>query len=191
MKQTLSLTLFTLAALLGLAALLALAPVVPASAAKVRPASAKKAAAPKITITGVKVLEFGVYTSTVTKREKVASVVDGIKDRATDFKLVRKSTLVDAGLGTGIGMKYVLRGSPKGAAVNIDVVVRHPAMVNPETKETMTQSTATFERVIGQGEYAVWSFDIPADLVPGEYVIELVYEGKVLAQKVFRVKIRK
>lgn len=185
MKRILSLTL------MALAALLALAPLAPASAAKARPASAKKAEAPKVAVTGAKVLEFGVYTSTVTKREKTATVVDGIKDRATDFKLVRKSTLVDAGLGTGIGMKYVLRGTPKGAMVNIDVVVRHPAMVNPETKEPMTQSTATFERVIGQGEYAVWSFDTPGDLVPGEYVIELVFEGKVLAHKTFRVRIRK
>lgn len=182
--------LFSLA-LIILAALLVLAPVAPASAAKARPVSAKKAAAPKITVTGVKVLEFGVYTSTVTQREKAASVVDGIKDRATDFKLVRKSTLVDAGLGTGIGMKYVLRGTPKGATVNIDVVVRHPAIVNPETKEAMTLSTATFERVIGQGEHAVWSFDTEADLVPGEYVIALEFEGKVLAQKAFRVKIKK
>lgn len=190
MKRTLTLTLTTLAALLALAALVGLA-AAPASAAKARPAAAQKAEAQKLTVTGAKVLEFGVYTSTVAKREKSASVVDGIKDRATDFKLVRKSTLVSAGLGTGIGLKYVLKGAPKGAAVNIDVVVRHPAIVNQETRETMTQSSATYERFIGQAEHAVWSFDTPEDLVPGEYVIELVFEGKVLAQKVFRVRIKK
>jgi hypothetical protein len=69
--------------------------------------------------------------------------------------------------------------------------VSHPALVNPETKESMTRSSATFERVLGQPEHAVWSFDTPEGLVPGEYVIELVSEGKVLAQKTFRVKIRK
>lgn len=188
MKRTFPLAL---AALATLALLIAVAPATPAQAAKAKQAAAKKAEPAPPKITGAKVLEFGVYTSTVAKREKSATVADGIKDRATDFKLVRKSTLVDAGLGTGIGMKYVLLGTPKGAAVNVDVVVRHPAMVNPETRESMTQSTATFERVIGQGEHAVWSFDTPDGLVPGEYVIEIVSGGKVLAQKVFRVKIRK
>jgi hypothetical protein len=173
--------------LLALAALIALAGLTPALAAK----TAKKAVAPKVMVTGATVLEFGVYTSTVEKREKATTVADGIKDHARDFKLVRKSTLVDAGLGTGIGMAYVLRGAPKGAAVSLEVAVTHPPMVNPETKESSTRSSATYERVIGQREHAVWSFDTPEDLVPGEYVIELVFEGKVLASKAFRVKIRK
>lgn len=186
MKRTVLLALAALIAFAGLAF------AAPAQAAKVELMGAKKTAQPKAPkITGAKVLEFGVYTSSVIKREKVSTIADGIKDRAQDFKLVRKSTLVEASLGTGIGMRYVLLGTPKGAAVTIEVGVRHPAMVNPETKETMTRSSTTFERVLGQPEHAVWSFDTPEDLVPGEYVIELVSEGRVLAQKAFRVQIRK
>lgn len=181
MKRTLLLALIALLAIAGLAA--------PAYAKAKAPA--KQAEAPQPKVTAAKVLEFGVYTSTVEKRENSPTIADGIKDRAKDFKLVRKSTLVDASLGIGIGMKYVLRGTPKGAAVNIDVVVRHPRMVNPDTGEAMTESSASFERVIGTPEYAVWSFDTPEGLVPGEYVIELALEGKVLASKVFRVKVRK
>lgn len=174
--------------LLALAACLMLALAAPALAkAKV----AKTPVAEQTKVTGAKVLEFGVYTSAVEKREKASTVADGIKDHARDFKLVRKSTLVDASQGTGIGMAYVLRGTPKGAAVSIEVAVTHPPVVNPETKESSTRSSATYERVIGQREHAVWSFDTPEDLVPGEYVIELVFEGRVLASKAFRVKIRK
>ncbi|MBU1229089.1 MAG: DUF3859 domain-containing protein [Proteobacteria bacterium] len=175
---------------LALAALLALALAAPAGAAKAqRKAQAAQPAPPKVT--GIKVLEFGIYTSTVQSREKSPTIADGIKDRARDFKLVRKSTLVDARLGTSIGMKYVLRGAPKGASVPIEVAVRHPEMVNPETREAMTRSTATFERVIGQPEHAVWSFDTPEGLVPGEYVIELLFEGQVMVQKEFRVAVRR
>lgn len=173
--------------LLALAALLTLALAAPALA-KTTP---KKPVAEQTKVTGAKVLEFGVYTSTVEKREKVPTVADGIKDHAKDFRLVRKSTLVDAGLGTGIGMTYVLQGAPKGASVTLEVAVSHPPVVNPETKESTTRSSATYERAIGQNHHAVWSFDTPEDLVPGEYVIELVFEGKVLASKAFRVKIRK
>lgn len=174
---------------LALAALLALALAAPAGAAKAQRKSQADKPAP-VKVTGAKVLEFGIYASTVTGREKSPAIADGIKDRAKDFRLVRKSTLVDAGLGTSIGMQYVLRGTPKGASVQLEVAVRHPEMVNPETRGATVRSTATFERVIGQSEHAVWSFDTPAGLIPGEYVIELLYEGKVLASKEFRVAIR-
>ncbi|PKN07275.1 MAG: hypothetical protein CVU73_13560 [Deltaproteobacteria bacterium HGW-Deltaproteobacteria-8] len=187
MKRTLLLALAALVVLAGFA----VTQPAPAQAAKGKTAALKAAEAAKPKITGIKVLGFGVYTSTVEKREKSATVADGIKDRARDFKLVRKSTLVDARLGTSIGMTYVLRGTPKGAAVNLEVVVNHPAVVNPTTKEAMTRSSATFERILGQPEHSVWSFDAPEDLVPGEYVIELVSEGKVLAHKVFLVKVKK
>ncbi|GEM_PF-1396101 len=183
-------TLLAALACADLAGLVGLSPVAQAQAAKSSQTKAKKTepAAPKVT--GVKILEFGIYTSTVVQRIHAASVADGIKDRATDFKLVRKSTLVDARLGTSIGMKYILRGTPKDGHVTIEVGVVHPPMVNPQTHETMTRSSANFERVIGQPEHAVWSFDTQADLVPGDYTIEIVSEGKVLAQKVFRVRIR-
>jgi hypothetical protein len=200
MKRTRSVAFAALTTFAALAALVAFAALAPAQAqaAKAAPAGtlsegARKAKAAKPVppkITGAKVLEFGVYTSTVVSREKSPSVADGIKDRATDFKLVRKSTLVDARLGTSIGLKYVLRGTPKGATVSIEVAVTHPPMVNPDTGQSMTYSTATFERVLDQPEHALWSFDTPGDLVPGEYLIELVSEGKVLAKKVFRVRIR-
>ncbi len=188
MKRTLSLAL---AALITLVAVAGLTPANPAQAAKAKQAAAKNTEPAAAKITGAKVLEFGVYTSTVISREKSPTIADGIKDRARDFKLVRKSTLVDARLGTGIGMTYVLLGTPKGGNVSIEVAVSHPAMVNPETKQSMTRSSAVFERVLGQPEHAVWSFDTPEGLVPGEYVIELVSEGRVLAQKTFRVKVRK
>ena len=180
---------------LVLGALLALA--VSAQAALAQPSGARKAQAANLAkpapvkVTGIKVLEFGVYASTVQSREKSSAVADGVKDRARDFKLVRKSTLVDAGLGTGIGMAYVVRGAPKGARVELEVAVRHPEMVHPDTRETMTRSAAAFERTIGETGHAVWSFDTPAGLVPGEYVIELIYEGRVLAKKEFRVTVRK
>jgi hypothetical protein len=97
---------------------------------------------------------------------------------------------MEAGLETGIGLRYQLLGHPKGARVLVDVVVRHPAIVNPDTQLPMTMSTARYERVIGEVEHSVWSFDTPGDLVPGEYVIEIQHKGRVLAREVFRVSVR-
>jgi len=141
-------------------------------------------------VTGVRVLAFGVFTSIVRRREKSVAIADGIKDTAEDFKLLRQGARVEAAQGQGIGLRYVLTGAPKGAMVLVDVAVRHPQMVNPDTQMTMTRSTAQFERTIGQVEHTVWSFDTPAGLVPGEYVIELHYEGRLLAHKAFWVTVK-
>ncbi len=153
-------------------------------------AAPQAAAAKAPQVTGAKVLATGVFSSLVATREYAPSVADGIRDSARAFVLLRRGTIVEAGLETGIGLRYQLLGHPKGARVLVDVVVRHPAIVNPDTQLPMTMSTARYERVIGEVEHSVWSFDTPGDLVPGEYVIEIQHKGRVLAREVFRVSVR-
>lgn len=98
---------------------------------------------------------------------------------------------MDAELGESIGLRYQINGEPKGAKVLVDVVVRHPAMVNPDTQLPMTVSTARYERAIGAAEHGVWSFDTPGSLVPGEYVIEILHGGRSLARQAFQVRVKK
>lgn len=141
-------------------------------------------------VTGAKVLAFGVFSSEVERRDSSPSIADGIRDQARDFVLVRRGAAVEAALETGIGLRYQLTGSPKGAVVVVDVVVRHPNIVNPDTQLPMTHSTTQYERVIGAVEHSVWSFDTPGDLVPGEYVIEILHRGRVLARQAFQVTVK-
>jgi len=141
-------------------------------------------------VTGAKVLAFGVFSSEVESRGFSPGIVDGIRDQARDFVLVRRGASVEAALETGIGLRYQLTGSPQGAVVVVDVVVRHPKIVNPDTQLPMTHSTTQYERVIGAVEHSVWSFDTPGDLVPGVYVIEILHRGKRLARQKFQVTVK-
>lgn len=145
----------------------------------------------QVRVGGAKVLAFGAFTSSVERREHVATVADGIRDQARDFTLVKRGAAQEVRLGSGIGLRYQIQGAPKGATVLVDVVVRHPSMVNPDTQLPMTHSTAQYERVIGAVEHTVWSFDTPLSLVPGEYVIEIQHKGRVLARQAFQVKVRR
>ena len=141
-------------------------------------------------VTGAKVLAVGVFTSAVESRSFSPSIADGIRDHARDFELVRRGSTVTVGLETGIGLRYQLAGSPKGAVVVVDVVVRHPKIINPDTQLPMTHSTTQYERVIGDVAHSVWSFDTPGDLVSGEYVIELLHRGRLLARQAFQVTVK-
>jgi len=159
-----------------------------------KPAPDAKATGAKATgakVTGAKVLAVGVFSSTVERRESSASVADGIRDEATDFKLIKRGAVVEAELGTGIGLRYRLTGAPAGAKVLVDLTVRHPKMVNPDTQLPMTHSTAQFERTLGAVAHNVWSFDTPGSLVPGEYVVEIMYRDRLLARQVFQVTVKK
>jgi len=141
-------------------------------------------------VTGAKGLAVGVFTSAGESRSLSSSIADGIRDHARDFELVRRGSTVTAGLETGIGLRYQLTGSPEGAVVVVDVVVRHPKIINPDTQLPMTHSTTQYERVIGDVAHSVWSFDTPGDLVPGEYVIELLHRGRLLARQEFQVTVK-
>lgn len=142
-------------------------------------------------VRGAKVLAVGVFASTLVSRSRSLAVADGIRDEARDFRLLRRGSVVDAELGESIGLRYQINGEPKGAKVLVDVVVRHPAMVNPDTQLPMTVSTARYERAIGAAEHGVWSFDTPGSLVPGEYVIEILHGGRSLARQAFQVRVKK
>lgn len=155
-----------------------------------RPAAVKPLADNGPRVTGAKVLAVGLFSSTVESRSLTPQVADGIRDQARDFILIKRGAAQEARLETGIGLRYQLTGEPRGAEVLVDVVVRHPAMVNPDTQLPMTHSTAQYGRSIGAVEHNVWSFDTPAGLVPGEYVIEVLHKGRVLARQVFQVTVK-
>ncbi len=140
-----------------------------------------------VRIAGIRVLAVGVFSSTVVDHTHSDSVADGIVDRARDFKLLRRGNVVTARLGTGIGLRYRIEGAPKGAAVLVDVVVRHPDMVNPDTQLPMNVSSAQYERRVGVVSHSVWNFDTPGSMVPGEYVIEILHDRRVLVRQAFRV----
>jgi hypothetical protein len=148
-------------------------------------------AAQTVRVTGAKVLVVGAFSSTVVRREHSPEVADGIRDRERDFTLRRRGNVVEVELGMGIGLRYQLTGAPKGAPVLVDMVVRHPQMVNPDTQLPMNMSSAEHECVIGKVEHSMWNFDTPGRLVPGEYVIEIVYRDRVLAREVFQVRVKR
>lgn len=155
--------------------------------AAAEPARANAIGASAVKVSGVRVLEYGVFSSNVARRQRVASVADGIRDKAKDFALVKRGSRVEARLGTGFGLRYQVTGAPRGALVLLDVVVRHPQMVNPDTRQPMTHSHAQYERAIGAVEHSLWSFDTPAGLIPGLYSIEILHQGRVLARQEFQV----
>ena len=146
------------------------------------------AASPEpVHVQGVQILEYGTYTSDIEYFMRDDGVVDHNKIIASNFVLVEATDQVQADLDTGFGVRYVVLGQPEGAPVQLDVVVDHPPLTNPQTGEAYTQSKADFTRIIGRPEYTVWTFDQGWSLAPGVWTIRLEYQGRELARKEFTV----
>ncbi|MGE4553839.1 MAG: DUF3859 domain-containing protein [Desulfovibrionaceae bacterium] len=150
---------------------------------------AAPALAQRPVVEGADLLEAGIYDSDIAAFIRDDNVADQNKILSRSFVLKAATTKVRADLGTGFGVKYVLRGSPTGAQVPVEVVVRHPPMYNPRNGVTYTESRTTFDRTIGKAEYSVWSFDMGWTLVPGTFTIQVLYGDRVLVEQRFEVSL--
>lgn len=99
-------------------------------------------------------------------------------------------SVIQAKIGTRFGLSVQMVGSPDEAVVyEVSTRVTHPPMTNPASKETSTQSEWESPMNIGYARFAGWQFEEPWELVGGDWKIEILYKGKVLVSKDFKVEI--
>lgn len=99
-------------------------------------------------------------------------------------------SVIHAKIGTRFGLSVQMVGSPDEAVVyEVSTRVTHPPMTNPETKDTSTQSEWESPMNIGYARFAGWQFEEPWELVGGDWKIEILYKGKVLVSKDFKVQV--
>jgi hypothetical protein len=99
-------------------------------------------------------------------------------------------SVIHAKIGTRFGLSVQMVGSPDEAVVHgVSTRVTHPAMTNPATMETSTQSEWDSPMNIGYARFAGWQFEEPWELVGGDWKIEILYRGKVLISKDFQIQV--
>ena len=138
-------------------------------------------------VRSARIMEYGIYSSDVDAFIVDRDVADNCKILSQRFRLVRETDVIPARLGLGFGFQYVVAGEPKGAAVDVDVVVEHPPLFNPKLGQTYLFSRTAFQRFLGEPGHAVWSFDEGWTLCPGTWTIRIEYQGRLLAKKSFTV----
>jgi hypothetical protein len=89
--------------------------------------------------------------------------------------------------GVSFGIKYAMKGLPQRADVSITKVVRHPRLTTPEGNKLTAQRWLVPTRTNDDGKlsgYQGYELAYDWELVPGEWTIQLWYEGKkVVAQR--------
>jgi hypothetical protein len=134
-----------------------------------------------------KVVAFGRYAIVENGTpEKAERTVAGEVKPVQTHRLIEQTDVVVGQLGNTFGIEVDLEGLPPGPVV---LVIRtiHPALTNSETGKTMTVSEYDWAVSARSKVYFGFTFDYRWEIAEGEWTKQVVYNGKVLAEKKFKV----
>ena len=142
-------------------------------------------------ITGAEIVQYGILKKMVSDGLVDApNTLAGKSNNAIASQLVESTTTVKTSIGTTFGMLVKLLGEPEGAIVTSHFRCRHPELTDPVSGHTGEIDEWESPRPIGVPRYASYTFDHDWELVPGKWTIQVLFGGKVLAEKTFDVVTR-
>lgn len=136
------------------------------------------------------ILEAGIYRAQArTAQQNRNSPTGGIRALAT-VALVKSTATILPERGLHFGIRYVLRGVPRGARVPIRIVQRYPkaGLRNPHTNKTTYVYQQSSFKAIGYPSFEGYHLGSDWELVPGIWRFEIWYKGRKLAEQAFELK---
>jgi hypothetical protein len=134
-----------------------------------------------------KIVSYGRYEIVETGRpEKAERTVAGEVKPVETRRLIQETDEVVGQLGNTFGFEVDLEGLPSGP-VNLVVRTLHPPLTNSDTGKTMTVSEYDWPVVGRSRVYFGFTFDYRWEIAEGIWTKQLVYNGKVIAEKKFKV----
>ncbi len=137
-------------------------------------------------LTGIEIVEHGIYTTDVTKSRTEANGV--VSQTVTNARLALSTTTVPLQRHVEFGFRYHLTGAPDGGSVQLRKIVVFPlGGLTPPGKPTLTQDAQTLDRTIGETRYAGYSLDEPFEMLLGKWTFQLWWGNRKLAEQSFTV----
>lgn len=142
------------------------------------------------TVTGAHVVDYGVYETIRIGDKDAADTSAGhvhmLHDRL-DPALRNQTDRIPGRVGVHFGFRFQVDGSPQLAVIPLRVRVLHPAFTNPSTGRSWKTDEWDAPGNIGIPRFTGWAFDEPYEVVPGEWTIQVLMKGRVIAKKKFRI----
>jgi hypothetical protein len=135
---------------------------------------------------GIEIVDFGVYDHTVTQVIPEPKDVAGERTTVADVRLREKTDLIDAQKSRMFGFQFrVTDPALYGRTLTTRKIV--PKLTNPKTGRSAT--TVEGEVVAGPDTVFLnaYGFDYDWERAEGEWTFQVLHEGKVLAEKKFKV----
>jgi hypothetical protein len=122
-------------------------------------------------------------TGEVEKGERTAS---GELRSVDAHRLLQQTEEIVGQLGNSFGLDLRLENFPPGPAM-LTIRTLHPPLTNPKTGKTMTVSEYDWAVSGREGVYFGYTFDHGWEIAEGVWTKQIVYNGRVIAEKKFKV----
>jgi hypothetical protein len=135
---------------------------------------------------GVEIVDYGIYDHTVTQVIPEPKDVAGERTTVANVRLREKTQVIDAQRGRMFGFQFRVTDP---ALFGKTLVTRKivPRLTNPKTGRS---ATSVQGEVIAHGSTLflnAYGFDYDWERAEGEWTFQVLHEGKVLAEKKFKV----
>ncbi|MDE2018105.1 MAG: DUF3859 domain-containing protein [Hyphomicrobiales bacterium] len=150
-------------------------------AAAVAPASAQAARVDR-----VQVVEYGIYTATVTSKVASPGTSSGTISLLGDIRHATTTTRIPVQMGEHFGYRYRVFGAPVGALADLTFVTVFPApgLKKPGAAPKRSDTYVAAKR-IGAVSYTGYTLDHPWELLPGTWTFQIWDGGRKLAERKF------
>ena len=144
---------------------------------------------PRISVTA-RIVDYGIYKiidpgAYYAHPESTA----GYASQGVKLTLINRTTRVPLQKGIVFGLEYEAEGFGFDGPVLIIYRVKHPSITRPDGTVT-TGFDEEFPSIVSEGKLKTGDFYCLSEdweLVPGEWSIAVIYEGRVLVEKTFQV----
>lgn len=145
-------------------------------------------ATPVPRVTGIKIVDYGVYTADQLVLKETNAV--GVRSFDTgNIRLAAQTHTAHLQMGLQFGFRYKIEGTPAGASVTLRFVTIYPlgGLHNPDVSEPIARSEFMRLTPIESDQPLYTGTVISHDwgMVPGEWTREVWYGGEMLTRQVF------
>ena len=137
-------------------------------------------------VSGVEIVEYGLYTADVTGQLRDSSGI--ISNVVENLCHIATTTTVPLRQALHFGLRYRVDGPVPGETVPLTLAVRFPAAVQPNpTVQPLSEHSRSATVVVGTVSYTGYSFDQLWEFMPGTWTLTVRQGGRTLAEKSFIV----
>lgn len=134
----------------------------------------------------VAIVDYGIYDHVVTQIVPDAKEVAGERSLVANIKVREQTNVIDAQRGRMFGFQFRVEDPALiGKSLTIRKLV--PRLTNPKTGRSTTVMEDSMVAQAGVLHLNAYGFDYDWERAEGEWTFQVLYEGKVLAEKKFKV----
>lgn len=135
---------------------------------------------------GIEIIDFGIYSLTVTRRVSAPGDVSLERNIVANVKVLRKDRVIAAQPGRSFGYQFRIV-DPALAGRRLTLRTTFPELTNPETGKKSTSQERTIVAQLNAPMYDGYRFDYRWEMAEGIWRFQILADGKLISEQRFKI----